>query len=133
MSLWSIKTMTSCFALPVRSFGASRKVSLLLYFFRCKVHRSDNKTKMARLVCDVTECLPLLGVKWGLAQLSLVIQHAQFICNQIQQSDSVSSLIICVCGLDRVFSMMGLGFSLSKVATCRERRQKGVTPVILVA
>ena len=32
----------------------------------------------------------------GFAQLSPAIQHAQFKCKQIQQYDSVSSLIICV-------------------------------------
>ena len=37
-----------------------------------------------------------LGSKRGCSQLSPAIQHAQFICKQIQQSDSVSSLIICV-------------------------------------
>ena len=37
-----------------------------------------------------------LGSKRDFAQLSPAIQHAQFMFKQIQQSDSISILIICV-------------------------------------
>ena len=71
---------------------ATKKWALLLWFLKPQIikHRwSDwDVTSLGVYFC--------LGSKRVFAQLSPAIQHAQFICKQIQQSDSVSSLIICV-------------------------------------
>ena len=48
---------------------------------------------MVRLGCDVTGCLPFF---WGLNQADTEHSTLSFKCKQIQQSDSLYSLIICV-------------------------------------